>query len=275
MSTYLYIRFPKTNQQNDLLIALLSELNFDSFEELSENELKAYVQQSSFDENELKFTLTQIPSLEEIPYELKELADKNWNEEWEKNFQAILISNQCTVRATFHEKATTPIEIIIAPKMAFGTGHHATTAMVMELMLNLNFTDKQVLDFGCGTAILSILAKKLGAKNIIANDIEEAAFENSKENIALNQCKDIEVLLGDMEVVPQEKFPIVIANVTTNVILDNFNALYSLLAKQGDLILSGILEEQEEAIQNAAQSLNLIATARKQKDKWLALQFKK
>ncbi|MCB0540025.1 MAG: 50S ribosomal protein L11 methyltransferase, partial [Bacteroidetes bacterium] len=182
MQDYKVVTFKETQQQNDILIALLSQLNYNSFEEIDDNTLDAYILKEDYSENEVKEILQQLESFKDIQFLVKDLENKNWNEEWEKSFKPIKISDKCVVRAPFHDATNAKFELLIEPKMAFGTGHHATTEMMLKLMLDIDFKEKNVLDFGAGTGILSLLASKMGAKNIVANDIEEDAFENMKEN---------------------------------------------------------------------------------------------
>ena len=166
-------------------------------------------------------------------------------------------------------------ELVIEPKMAFGTGHHATTAMVMSIMLSMNFKNKLVLDFGCGTGILSLLAEKMGADEIQANDIEEPAYQNTIENAQINKCIKIHPHHGDIAIVPDKKYEIILANVTTNTIKENLGKLISLLTPKGDILLSGILLNQEEEIKKSAHSMDLIFVNRKNQENWVALHYSK
>jgi ribosomal protein L11 methyltransferase len=271
LKKYTVVTLIGTQDLNDLLVAFLADLGYDSFEETSENELVAYIEETIFDENSLKELLTSVESFENISYHFAPLENKNWNEEWEKSFEPIIVDDLCAVRAPFHQTFSTPYEIVIEPRMAFGTGHHATTEMMISFMLSLDFKNKKVLDFGCGTAILAILAEKLGAAEIFANDIEEPAEENSISNALLNNCHKIEVKLGGIEVVPPVKYDIILANVNTHAILDNGEHLYSRLSDNGIILFSGILAEQKETIINMARILNLSIVGEKLKNNWVAL----
>lgn len=273
MQEYKIVNFEKTNLQNEILIALLSQLEFDSFEELNDNSLTAYILKENYSENEIKELLQEIPVFNNITFTVQDLENKNWNEEWEKNFKPIKIGNDCVVRAPFHLETDAKYELLIEPKMAFGTGHHATTEMMLTLMLDIDFDKKDVLDFGAGTGILSFLASKKGAKEVIANDIEEAAFENLKENATLNNCTNIVPLLGDIKVLPiDRKYNVILANVTANIISKNFAKLTSLLLNEGNILFSGILKDQSEEIEKLAQNLNLIKKI--EQNNWVALHYK-
>jgi ribosomal protein L11 methyltransferase len=275
MQEYKVVSFNNCKGQNEVIIALLINLNFDSFEEVNSDLLKAYIQNNLYDATSFQNLLASLPLFESISIEVRDLENKNWNEEWENNFKAIIIGDQCAVRAPFHEKSNAKYELIIEPKMAFGTGHHATTEMVLALMLDMDFEDKAVLDFGCGTGILSLLANKKLASFIDANDIEEPAYLNTIENAALNNCTKIKALHGDINVVPDKTYDIILANVTTNTIRENLEALVDLLASKGDILLSGILLEQQHVVKDLAHQIGLSLIAEKNQDNWVALRYQK
>jgi ribosomal protein L11 methyltransferase len=271
LTPYITVNFLNTAGQNDLLVAFFSDLGFDSFEEVSDNELVAYIDENIFNESAVSDLLGSMENFNQITYTFAQLENKNWNEIWEKSFEPIVVDGLCAVRAPFHSLFDTPYEIVIEPRMAFGTGHHATTEMMISLMLKLDFKGKKVLDFGCGTAILAVLAEKLGATSVFANDIEEPAEENSIANAALNNCHNIEVKLGGIAVVPDEKYDIIIANVNAMAILENAESLKNKLTKNGLILFSGILVEQKETILNLARILDLSVTEEKIKNNWVAL----
>lgn len=275
MQVYRIVHFKNTQSQNDILIAILNDLNFDSYEETNENELKAYILEEDFNLNLIEEALASLEIFKHIKFEHELLENKNWNAIWEKSFEAIQVGGICEVRAPFHPSSGAKYDLVIEPKMAFGTGHHATTKMVIELMLELDFQDQSVLDFGCGTGILSILAEKLGARSIEANDIEFPAFENTVENAALNRCNSIHALFGDFSVVPNIAYDTILANVTTLTIQENLANLLDLLVEGGSILLSGILLEQKEIVFDLAKSLNLVLISEKNENNWVALHFQK
>lgn len=265
--------FPDTDGKNDIIIAILSGINFDSFEE-KENELIAYVEETHFDLEELRSSLSILPSLKCLKFEIADLENKNWNAIWESSFQPVVIDDKCTIRASFHDKATTEYEIEIEPKMAFGTGHHATTNMMISFMLNLDFKGKTVLDFGSGTGILSVLAEKLGAKSIFANDVEDPAFENLAVNAKLNNCTKISNNLGGIEVVPNEQYDIILANVNTKALSENLHFLKEKMHNETIIMLSGILIEQRQIILDICENLDFQLLETKEQNKWTSLLFK-
>ena len=275
MQDYKIVTFENTNGQNDLIIALLNDLAFDSFEESSDNSLKAYIQQELFNQDSLQALIASLPMFENISYEVQDLENKNWNEVWESSFQPIHIGNICTVRAPFHASSKAEFELVIEPKMAFGTGHHATTEMVLSFMLDMDFEGKSVLDFGCGTGILSLLAEKKGANFIDANDIEEPAYLNTIENASINNCVKIKALHGDIHVVPKKQYDIILANVTTNTIKENITGLNALLKDKGEILFSGILVEQQDIVKDLARQHKLKLVGEKNQNNWVALRYRK
>lgn len=270
---YKKVIFPDTEGKNDILIAILSGINFDSFEE-KENELIAYIEEIHFNIDELNSSLSILPSMQDLKFEIADLENKNWNAIWESSFKPVVIDEKCTIRASFHEKATTEYEIEIEPKMAFGTGHHATTNMMISFMLNLDFKNKTVLDFGSGTGILSVLAEKLQAKSIFANDVEEPAFENLAVNATLNNCSLISNNLGGVEVVPDMKYDIILANVNTKALSENLHLLKEKMHDETIIMLSGILIEQKEIILDICKNLDFHLLETKEQNKWTSLLFR-
>ncbi len=258
-----------TDQElNDMLIAQLSEIGFEGFEEVEEG-LKAFAPEQSFDKAILKsvlgiygltFTSTTIPA-------------QNWNEVWESNFEPMQVADFVGVRANFHQPIqNVQHEIIITPKMSFGTGHHATTYMMMQLMEGIDFTNKTVFDFGTGTGILAILAEKLGSKNILGIDYDDWCIENATENLAANNCQFIKIQKADTAKL-NEKFDVVIANINKNIILDNIAFLAEDVALNGQILLSGLLAEDEIDILVATEKFNWRHITTVSKGMWIALHF--
>ena len=258
----------------DIFMALLSEAEFESFEE-TENGLNAYVKQNLDDENEV---LEKIKSLQntEIQFERTEIEQQNWNEVWESGFKPIIVNDQCYIRAEFHEnRPEIPYEIIIQPKMSFGTGHHETTHLMVEYILELDLDGKDVLDMGCGTSILAILAKKRGAKYAEAIDIDDWATENSVENAQRNNV-EINVKLGDASILGDRKFDIIIANIQRNILMEDIPKYTKVLNFAGsELILSGLMEADFEDIKSKCEENGLEFVSKKQRNEWIALRFVK
>jgi ribosomal protein L11 methyltransferase len=251
------------------LIAELSEINYEGFVQ-NENSLLAYIDEKHFDEK----SLNEIIKHHKLNFSAKKIEQKNWNEEWEKNFESIKIRDEIYLRALFHpEKSNAKLTITIQPKMSFGTGHHSTTKLMLEEMLDIDFDNKSVLDMGCGTAVLAILAEKRGAKKIIAIDNDEWAVENSKENISINHCEKIEVKIGDEKNLTVEKFDVILSNITKNFNLQNLPKYASLLNEKGMILLSGFYLEDKPDFENLASILKL-ELKRFQTDKnWCMLKF--
>ncbi len=204
-------------EKGELIIAELSFLAFDAFEE-NEKGVLASCDADAWNEEEVK----EIMDRYDVTYSFETIAKVNWNEEWEKNYDPVIVDDQCVVRATFHEpRPDVPYEIIITPKMSFGTGHHATTAQILKHQISLDHQGKRVLDVGCGTGALAIMAHKRGAAYVAAVDIDEWCIENSEENFALNNCTDIVPLLGGIDkIAASDKYDIILANINKNVLLD-------------------------------------------------------
>ena len=240
MQNYLEFNFKIQPLQpwNEILMAELIEVGFDSFTEEHDGIL-AYIQADLFQEEALRaIHLLQNPEVQ-ISYTFQEMPNINWNEEWEKNFSPINIENQVSIRAEFHENQNLPHEIIIQPKMSFGTGHHATTYLMIQQMLDMDFQNKTVLDMGCGTSVLAIFAKQRGAGKTVAIDIDEWSVENSKENAERNNV-ELEISQGTAENLGAENFDIILANINRNILISDIPTYVSVLNPGGQLLLSGL-----------------------------------
>lgn len=242
MDTTTQISIQSADQaEKDLLIAQLADLGFDAFEETEEG-LHAFIASEDFDENALKALLL------EKSYTQTEIPKQNWNQLWESNFEPVQVDNFVGIRAGFHQAIEGVIhEIVITPKMSFGTGHHATTYLVMKAMQDLDFKGKTVLDFGSGTGILAILAEKLGAQSVLAIDNDDWCIENSLENLAINQTQVIRVEKADSAAL-LDQYDLILANINKHIILENMDNLGKALAKSGTILLSGLLVEDEADI---------------------------
>ncbi len=260
----------------DILIAELSNIGFDSFL-ITENGFEASISLEHFDQKILDELIDSYSSLGSITCRSNQIREKNWNVEWEKNFQPIVIEDQCIVRAAFHKiKNKYPIELIINPKMSFGTGHHETTYLMIQNQLNTDHEHKRVLDAGCGTGILSVLAEKLGAEKIIGFDMDHWAYENSLENINLNSCHRIEIVEGKIEKISgQHTFDLILANINLNVIIEDLNSYYKLLSPGGILILSGFLVSDLNTLLNCIEDLNISLIEQNSRNKWMSVCLKK
>ncbi len=248
---------PYQQETAEILTALLSELPFESFED-TPNGFKAYCQEDVYNEGETKEMLQSL-TIEgvEISFEATAIPKVNWNAEWEKNFfNPIVIGNDCLIRSTFHKNTpATKYEIVIDPKMSFGTGHHSTTTLMVQQLLRMELEQKSLLDMGCGTGILAILARMRGAQPVTAIDIDEWSVENTGENLQLNSTTDIEVKLGGAEAIGNQSFDIILANINRNILLNDMHVYTRALQPGGTLLMSGFYEIdlsliQEEALKN-------------------------
>jgi len=259
---------------SDILLAELGELAFDSFVETNEG-LSAYIQ-SADDSDDLLNDIYILNNPEfKVSYVTEEIEQVNWNEEWEKNFEPINVDDLCYVRAPFHEAKNVPYEIVIEPKMSFGTGHHETTFMMMKHLLNIDVTDMEVLDMGCGTAILAILALMKGAKHADAIDIDNWCYLNSIENAERNNISNIHVYEGDAELLAYKtnKYDLVIANINRNILLNDMEAYAKTLKTGGTILFSGFYTEDITAIEEAANQQNMFLDYQLERNNWASLKF--
>ena len=259
---------------SEILIAELGEKAFESFIE-TETGISAFVQKDLWDENILEDI--QILSNPEftISFSFEEIEQVNWNEEWEKNFEAIEVDGKCHVRAPFHEKTNAEYDIVIEPKMSFGTGHHETTHMMIQHILETECTNKKTLDMGCGTAILAILAEMKGAQPIDAIDIDNWCYLNSIENAERNNCKHISVYEGDADLLVGKRYDIIIANINRNILLNDMQTYFDCLNENGILFLSGFYTEDIPVISESCISKGLTYVKQFERNNWVALKFTK
>jgi len=257
---------------SEILIAELGSLGFESFVE-NEDGVTAYILKEEFNEN----MLTEVRILDsdefKISYSSSEIQQVNWNEEWEKNFQPIVVDDICSVRAPFHPKPETEFDIVIEPKMSFGTGHHATTHMMIQFILKNEWKGKSVLDMGCGTGVLAILSSQKGANPVEAIDIDNWCYLNTLENIERNNVPEISVKEGGAELLGEKKYDVIIANINRNILLNDMQKYVSVLQPDGDLYLSGFYKEDIPIIQEACEKLGLKFQENLEKDKWVAVKF--
>lgn len=262
--------------QQDLLIADLADIGFNTFQDTADGFI-AFIDAATYKEEQLKKLVEQHAGAFQCSYAVAEIAGKNWNEEWEKNFEPLLISDQCYVRATFHQpQPQYPYEIVIDPKMAFGTGHHQTTTMMIQYLLEVDVKDKTVLDMGCGTAILAILAAKKGASKVVAIDYDDVCYQSTLENAALNDIAQITALCGSKEVIPAIDFDVILANINRNILLDQIPSYAAVLKAGGSIFFSGFYESPDlDMIKAACKPLGINYVDHKKIGDWVAAYFTK
>lgn len=273
---YIHLSVSCIQSITDILIAELSMIGFDAFIE-QEDSFEASINKFLFDEASIKKIFSYYSSTSKIEYSLHEIQEKNWNEAWEKDHEPVIIRDICMIRAEFHKVTKRyPIDIIINPKMSFGTGHHETTRMMIEILLDLYIENGSVLDVGCGTGILSIISEKRGAEKITALDTDSNAAENALENLNLNKCSNIDVMKGDILTLDKRlTFDIILVNISRNIIIGDFPYYVEHMKKEGKLILSGFLAEDNQKIIQKAETHALKLTNKITENNWSALVFEK
>ncbi|MEI7595455.1 MAG: 50S ribosomal protein L11 methyltransferase [Bacteroidota bacterium] len=264
-------------QGNDLWISLLAEVGFESFSE-DEEFVLAYIQEPDFDENKV----TEIAESMKInnfsvAFSSSTIQEKNWNEVWEQSYEPVIVEDKCIIRAPFHQvEGKFEFNIVINPKMSFGTGHHETTYLCTSKICDLDLKDKEVLDMGCGTGVLAIIAAQKGAKRIVAIDNNDWAYENTLENIQINNTPQIETFLGDAELLKDFKpFDVIVANINRNILLADIPKYATSLKKDGLLFMSGFYELDLDAIKKCAINSNLKFEFFKVLNTWTLAMFKK
>ena len=257
---------------SEILIAELGEKAFETFTE-SENGISAYVKKDLWDENILDDIYILQSEEFKIEYTVEEIDQINWNEEWEKNFEAIDVDGKCHVRAPFHPKTDAEFDIVIEPKMSFGTGHHETTHMMIQHLLEMDVKGLKTLDMGCGTAILAILAEMKGAEPIDAIDIDNWCYLNSIENAERNNCKHITVYEGDAALLAGKSYDLIIANINRNILLNDMQAYVDCLNKGGIILFSGFYEEDIPFIDASCAEKGLTYVKKFQRNNWVSLKY--
>ena len=257
---------------SEILVAELGELPFESFVE-SEFGVTAFIQKDLWTEAILQDVFVLNSPQFTISYTIEEIDQVNWNEEWEKNFDPIDVDGKCHVRAPFHPKTNAEFDIIIEPKMSFGTGHHETTHMMIQHLLDMEVTNMKTLDMGCGTAILAILAEMKGAKPIDAIEIDNWCYLNSIENAQRNSCTSITVYEGDASLLVNQKYDLIIANINRNILLNDMQRYVNCLNPKGVLLLSGFYEEDIPFIDVSCQEKGLSFVKKLQRNNWVSLKY--
>jgi len=255
----------------EILLAYLGDLPYNSFVE-EEKYLKAYILSKDFTKAVLEDLCSSLDA--QISFEVKDVQQQNWNACWESDFEPVRIGEACGIRADFHEPLGVEYEIIITPKMSFGTGHHATTYGMIQQMLQIEFSGKRILDIGCGTAVLAILAEKLGATETQGIDIDEWAYNNALENLQMNDCKNIQISIGGVEKI-KGFFDGVLANINRNILLNDIPQYSAALKKGGFILFSGFYTEDLMLIKQIAHDYGLEYIQHTNKDNWVAAQFVK
>jgi ribosomal protein L11 methyltransferase len=251
----------------EVLIALLGEMGYEGFEQ-EDGRLQAFIPAATFDEAALR----ELLAAHGLGYSLQEIGERNWNAEWEANFQPVVVEGFCAIRAHFHPPMPeVEYELIITPKMSFGTGHHATTYMMLHAMRGIDLRGKRVLDFGTGTGVLAILAERLGAGVVVAIDNDDWSIENAVENVEANGCSRIGVLKRDRVADVEGPFDVILANINKHVILNEIQTLAQQLTEDGVILLSGLLKDDAEEIENEAVKNNLSVSGLMTKGSWICL----
>ena len=256
----------------DILVAELGQVGFESFTE-NANGVEAYIQKADWNASLLDDI--QILQSQEVTfsYDVKEIEQVNWNEEWEKNFEPIVVDDQVSIRAPFHKDPELKYDIVIEPKMSFGTGHHETTHLMIQHLIDLDLQGKKVLDMGCGTGILAIFAEMKGAAEIDAIDIDNWCYENSLENVERNNCHHISVFEGDAKLLKSATYDVIIANINRNILLKDMAVYTNSLKENGILFLSGFYTEDIEKINEAAESNGLKQEKKLVRNNWVGLKY--
>ncbi|MGY6560643.1 MAG: 50S ribosomal protein L11 methyltransferase [Luteibaculaceae bacterium] len=265
------------NPYTDILVAELGDLPYNVFEETDLGVI-AYIESDNFLENELK-TVVESEFFQDcaIKYSITTVEKQNWNAQWEESFSPIVVPGKFSIRANFHSPTNEPFDIIINPKMSFGTGHHETTRMVCEFLVDMDLQDKTVLDVGTGTGVLAILSLKKGAKFAFGNDIDEWSVENSIENATLNsvQPRNYEFLKGDLDVIPPQVYDVICANINKLTLMKHFEQYSRLIAEQGTLFISGFFVTDAQDLISAANQYGFVLDSKKYENNWCALAFLK
>jgi len=273
-NTYLGFHFAVEPKElgSEILVAELGELPFESFIE-SDFGVVAYIQKQFWTENILEdLHILSSPEFV-VSYTIEEIEQVNWNEEWEKNFEAIEVDGICHVRAPFHPKTDAEYDIVIEPKMSFGTGHHETTHMMIQHLLETDVTGKKTLDMGCGTAILAILAEMKGAQPIDAIDIDNWCYLNSIENVERNNCSQITVYEGEAALLKGKQYDVIIANINRNILLNDMQSYVDCLNKNGILLLSGFYMEDIPFIDASCTEKGLTYVKKFERNNWVSLKY--
>lgn len=263
-----------TDSRQEIISAILGESGFESFLE-DQDFFKAYIQEPLHDAEQTKELLETLAFIQDFSYQL--IEDQNWNKNWEENYEPVEISEDCIVRAPFHKKAEgIKYDLLIEPRMSFGTAHHETTFLMLRQILNENWSGKNILDMGCGTAVLGILAMKMGASSLLAVDNDEWAYNNSLDNMKANDIANQEAKLGGAECLPKtESFDAVFANINRNILLADMKHYAACMKKDAFILFSGFYTQDEQAIEDEAKKHQLVFSKKESKNNWVMMRFTK
>lgn len=268
--TELNIELKTIEPWRDILVSVLAERGYESFVE-TKSGLQSYIPEQNFNIDILA-ELDKYEAIEAINHRV--IEDENWNAAWEENFDPVFVEDKLAILAPFHNQDVTQKMVIkIQPQMSFGTGHHQTTWLASKRLFELNLEGKDVLDMGTGTGILAILSEKLGARSIYAPDIDTWSYENAKENVTLNNCKRIEVALGDDQLLTGKSFDLIIANINKNILIQHFKQYAAVLRNKGNLLISGFFETDQLDLKEEAQKYGFVFERIDTKDEWALMQF--
>ncbi len=264
-----------TEEESEIIVALLGQTEFESFE-VVENGVKAYIQNSLIDELEIQKIINDLKELFTFKLEINKIKDVNWNEEWEKDYEPIFVNDSCVIRAPFHTiSPKLEYDVIIESKMAFGTGHHETTFLVSDFLFSMHLKNRSICDAGTGSGVLSIIASKLKAKDIFAYDIDQWSFNNTKENLKINGVNNVRIKKGDVSLIKNMNFDIILANINRNILLKDVPSFSSALNKKGILIVSGFYSQDLPIIMKEFEKQNLKLDTFKKKNNWIIASFNK
>lgn len=269
----LAVRVEPKEQGSDVLIAQLAELGFESFVE-TEKGFNAYIQEADFNVQQLNLALSFYTDFFKFDYSSVVIQQQNWNKEWETNFQPINVADKCYIRAPFHEAPKGFVyDVVIEPKMSFGTGHHSTTQLMIQKLMQLDVKGKSLLDMGCGTGVLAIVASMMGADPITAIDIDDWSYENTIENCRKNGINNVLVYKGNAQILDGKRFHSILANINKNVLLKDLSVYKKALEKSGNLLLSGFFETDIDELSATAAELGLVLKDSVTQEQWAMLHF--
>ncbi|HNS29531.1 MAG TPA: 50S ribosomal protein L11 methyltransferase [Tenuifilaceae bacterium] len=267
---------PYSQQNAEILVALLADMQFDSFEDFNQG-IFAYIPEQFYNSHGISTLINEEIFLGiSIDFQAELIENQNWNKKWESNFVPVCVENLCRIRAPFHgTESGFALEITIEPKMSFGTGHHQTTWLMVRELFNLEVQGKAILDMGCGTGVLGIVAEKLGAAHVVAIDNDQWAFDNAQENALKNGCSSIDTLLGDASLLKDKYFDIILANINLNTLVNDMPIYNNSLSEKGILIVSGILKSDVMQLNRVAESISLKPFVQRHRDDWALVGYEK